>query len=359
MAVYKDGNTNKWKVYFRYTNWQGIRKVAQKRGFRTKKEAKQWETIFLAAKTLNVDMMFDQFVEIYLKDLEPRLKYNTFLNKKYVINSKIILYFKNKTLSEITASDVIQWQNLLLSYRDSNDRPYSPTYLRAVQNQLSAIFNHACNFYNLKDNPSRKAGKMGKKKSKEMLFWTKDEYLKFSEVLKDKPQAYYAFQLLFWCGLRTGELLALTPADIDYGKKNITINKSYQRLEGKDYITCPKTEKSNRLISMPDFLVDMLKEYVSSLYGIKDNDRLFPFTKSYLHKNMTRYAALAGVKRIRIHDLRHSHVAYLIELGFSPVAIAERLGHESIEITYNYAHLYPSKQNDIANKLNKEIKNKI
>ena len=105
---------------------------------------------------------------------------------------------------------------------------------------------------------------------------------------------------------------------------------------------------------MPDFLVDEIKDYYSTLYGFTEKDLLFPVTKSYLHHEMTRGCKNSGVKRIRIHDLRHSHVSLLIELGFSAVAIADRMGHESIDITYRYAHLFPTTQKEIANKLDLE-----
>ena len=117
------------------------------------------------------------------------------------METKIIPYFEKKSLAEITATDVIQWQNQLLSMRDENGMPYAQTYLRTIQNQLSAIFNHACRFYGLTANPSKQAGKMGKAKGKEMLFWTKEEYLQFSEVMKDKPVSYYAFEVLYWTGM--------------------------------------------------------------------------------------------------------------------------------------------------------------
>ena len=130
-----------------------------------------------------------------------------------------------------------------------------------------------------------------------------------------------------------------------------TINKSYQRLKGQDVITSPKTKKSNRTIKMPKFLCEEMKEYLGMLYGLKKKDRIFTVTKSYLHHEMDRGAKAAGVKRIRIHDLRHSHISLLIDMGFSAVAIADRVGHESIDITYQYAHLFPSKQIEMAEKL--------
>ena len=187
-----------------------------------------------------------------------------------------------------------------------------------------------------------------------MLFWTKEEYLKFADVMMDKPLSYYAFEMLYWCGIRMGELLALTPKDFDFEKQTLTINKSYQRLNGRDVITTPKTKKSNRVIKMPKFLCEEMQEYIGMLYEVNENDRLFPITKHYLHHEMDRGAKLAGVKRIRIHDLRHSAISLLIEMGFSALAIAERVGHESIDITYRYAHLFPTKQTEMANKLDVE-----
>ena len=198
------------------------------------------------------------------------------------------------------------------------------------------------------------AGNMGSSKHQEMLFWTKEEYLKFAEVMMDKPLSYYAFEILYWCGIREGELLALTPADFDLDKGLLSITKSYQRLNGKDVITDPKTPKSVRVVQMPDFLTEEIRDYLKSLYKVKPTDRIFEVTKYYLHHEMDRGAKEAEVKRIRIHDLRHSHVSLLIEMGFSAVAIADRVGHESIDITYKYAHLFPSKQQEMAAKLNME-----
>ena len=241
-----------------------------------------------------------------------------------------------------------------MNYKDENGKPLSPVYLKTINNQLSAIFNHAVKFYNLKENPCRKAGSMGKKKNREMLFWTKEEYLKFAEVMMDKPQFYYAFEMLYWCGIREGELLALTPADFDFKKGTVSINKSYQRLNGRDVITTPKTEKSNRIITMPQFLIEEIQDYLRQLYDVGMDERMFLVTKSSLHREMARGAKEAGVQRIRIHDIRHSHVSHLIDMGFSATAIADRVGHESIDITYNYAHLFPSKQMEMADKLNME-----
>lgn len=186
----------------------------------------------------------------------------------------------------------------------------------------------------------------------EMKFWTKEEYLTFSRAMMNKEESYHAFEILYWCGIRLGELLALTAEDFDFEKKTLRINKSYQQIKGKDVITTPKTRKSNRVLTLPDFLVDEMQDYISRLPYLKVDDRIFTITKSGLHHEMDRGCRETGVKRIRVHDLRHSHVSMLIEMGFSAVDIANRVGHESVKVTYRYAHMFPNKDLMIAKKLN-------
>lgn len=354
MAVYKQEKTNTWRVIYRYTDWNGERKQSQKRGFKTKREAQAWEREQLNKLGGDLDMNFKSFVEHYSEDMQTRLKENTWETKKHIIDKKLIPYFGKLKMCNITAQQIITWQNELINYKDDNGKPYSPVYLKTIHNQLSATFNHAVRYYNLKENPCQKAGSMGKKKNREMLFWTKEEYLKFADAMMDKPMSYYAFEMLYWTGIREGELLALTSADFDFEKRTVTINKSFQHLNGRDIITSPKTEKSNRTIQLPKFLCDEMQDYLKMLYDVGLEDRVFPITKSYLHREMDRGAKEAGVKRIRIHDIRHSHVSLLIDMGFSATAIADRVGHESIDITYNYAHLFPSKQAEMADKLDME-----
>ena len=333
MSVYKDGKTGKWRVIYRFTDYTGERKQTQKRGFETRREAVAWEHEQILKTQSSLSMTFGSFCEQYITDLKPRLKQNTWNTKEHILRTKIVPYFKNRKIAEIKSRDVVAWQNTLLGEVDEKGKKYSQTYLKTVHNQLSAIFNHAMKFYGLRENPARQAGNMGKEERKEMLFWTQEEYRKFADVMMDKPLSFYAFEMLYWCGIREGELLALTPADFDFKAGTVTINKSYQRIKGKDVITDPKTPKSNRTIQMPEFLTEEMQEYLRMLYGAGDHDRIFTITKSYLHHEMDRGAKEAGIKRVRIHDLRHSHISLLIEMGFSAVAIADRVGHESIDIT--------------------------
>jgi len=353
LAAYKDKN-GKWYISVYYDDWTGKRSRKVKRGFLTKREALEWERQFLNQSKGDLDMTFEAFLELYKRDLRERLKLSTWVMKTSVIDQKILPYFRDRKVADIKPADIIAWQNVMLTWRDEDGKGYSPTYLKTIHNQCSAIFNHAVRYYDLKSNPAAKAGNMGKEKTKEMLFWTKAEYLKFAEAVMDKPISFYAFEILYWCGLRLGELLALTSIDFDFEKNTVRINKSYQRIGSTDVITDPKTPKSVRTVQMPDFLSEEIREYIGSLYGLAPDERIFPVSKNYLHREMTRGCSVSGVKRIRVHDIRHSHVSLLIDMGFSAVAIADRVGHESIDITYRYAHLFPTTQREIAHKLSVE-----
>ncbi|MDF9825475.1 integrase [Breznakia sp. PF5-3] len=359
MPVYKDKSKGTWYASFYFKNWKGENEKKLKRGFQTKKAAKEWEQSFKAQKTLDFDMKFEDFIEIYKNDMKQRVKLSTWMTKEQIINKKVIPYFKNKKMNLIKTSDIIAWQNEMIGFKQKNGMPYSKCYLKTLHNQLSAIFNHAVRFYDLKQNPAKKAGNMGKNSRREMNVWSKDEYSRFSDSMMDKEISYHAFQMLYWCGIRLGEMLALTGQDFDFNKNTVSINKTYQRIGGVDYITSPKTEKSNRVVQMPSFLAEEMKDYIDKIYHLKKDQRVFHVSKSYIEREMRRGIKEQKLHYIRVHDLRHSHVSLLIEMGFSAVAIADRVGHESIEITYQYAHLFPTKQGDIANKLDSFMKEVI
>lgn len=255
-------------MYYRYTDWQGKVHQTTKRGFQTKREALAWEREQLNKVETDLDMSFESFIDIYTADMKNRIKENTWHTKEHIMRTKILPYFGQRKISDIQPKDIIAWQNEMIKATDKQGKPYSPVYLKTLHNQLSAIFNHAVRFYGLKSNPAQKVGNMGKAKGREMLFWTQDEYAKFSFAVMDKPISFYAFEMLYWCGLREGELLALTPADLDFEKCTVRINKSYQRIGKRDVITDPKTPKSNRTIKMPQFLAEEMQEYLNQLYGI-------------------------------------------------------------------------------------------
>ena len=348
MGAYKDKERNTWYASFYYRDWNGENKKKTKRGFATKKEALEFENEFIMMRSSSVNIPLSVFFKMYEQDKKPRIKLNTWLTKENIVNTHILPYFGNIKVNEITPRDIVAWQNELLKMKDDVGNNYSKTYLRTINSQFSSLFNHAVRFYGLKDNPIHKAGSMGKKHADETNIWTREEFEKFIETQKSDSMAEVGFLILYWGGLRIGELLAVTKEDFDFENNSVTISKSYQRLQGEDYITDPKTEMSNRIVYLPQPVMDTIELYIESRHGYESNDRLFDKTKNYFSHRLKNGRIKAGVKQIRVHDLRHSHVSLLFEMGFSPVDIASRMGHENINITMRYAHMMPSKQQDMA-----------
>ena len=192
MPATRDGKT--WRSQFYYEDWQGVRHKKNKRGFKTKAEAEEWERNFRQQQRKDLDINFENFVEIYFADVENRLRESTIKNKRYVFDLKVTPYFKKKKMCEIKTSDIRAWQNELIK------QGYAPTYLKSINNQLAALFNYAVRYYDLKDNPCRKAGSIGKSKADDMGFWTKQEFKQFLPSMDKKPEARMAFMLLYWTG---------------------------------------------------------------------------------------------------------------------------------------------------------------
>jgi len=347
MSISRDEKLGTYTVQVWYRDALGERRKKTHRGHKTKADARRWEADFLASCEGRLEMRFDDFIKTYYRDVGPRLKPGTKLTKKAIIGKYLLPYFGEMRMCDIVPADIVRWENQLLA------RDLSDTYLHTVCNQLSAVFNHAVRFYRLSSNPMLVTGKVGSKKpTTEMSFWTADEFETFIEALANKPESYHAFMLLYWTGIREGELLALRPMDFDFERGLLMVRRSYSRIKGEDVIGTPKTRKSRRDVLMPDFLRDEMEDYLSTLPDLELEDRIFTMTKHKLAAEMKRGCASTGIKRIRIHDIRHSHVSLLINLGFSANAIADRMGHESAEITENYSHMFPSTQRSLVDALN-------
>ena len=301
----KNGKTM-WYAAFNYTDWTGKYRHTCKRGFKTQREAKEYERSVLDQQNATSDILFSSLVENYMEDMSHRLKPTTMDNKRNIIDSKLLPYFSRLKVCDIDTIKVRKWQNELISFRDENGKPYSQTYLKTVNNQLSAILNYAVTHYNLSTNPCRAAGSIGKSKAGEMKYWTREQYEAFSKNIQ-KSATKLAFDMLFYTGMRSGELLALTPSDI-LPDKRISINKNYAKVKGEELILIPKTAKSNRSIAIPDFLYDDIFEYISKLGEIGKDDRIFYFTKSALEKEIKRVAEKAGLPNIRVHDLSYPNL---------------------------------------------------
>lgn len=263
-----------------------------------------------------------------------------------MLDHHVLPFFRTRIVSDITAADIAAWQTDILS------KNLSSSYVHSANTYLKAIFTYAVDYLGLSKNPCTKP--IGSTKSRKLNFWTPEEYAQFSDAVSDNPEYFIIFEILYYTGMRVGELLALTLNDIDFKHNLIHINKTFYRLTGQDLINPPKTSDSERTIDIPVFLTEEIRAYTKMLYKPDPEARLFNKQVQYIRSVLKDRIAKANVKEIRVHDLRHSHASMLINLGANPVLVAERLGHESPSITMNtYAHLFPKAQHDIVQKIEK------
>lgn len=345
MPAYYDEKTKSWFCKFYYTDYTGARKQKKKRGFSLKREAQDWERVFLEKQQGTPDMTFQALYEIYMEDMAHRLRESTTDTKKSVFKNRILPHFKDKPINSITPADIRAWQNIQIA------AGYSDGYLCRIHRIMSALFNYAITYYNLPSNPCVKAGRMGKD-THSVQFWTLEQYNRFIQHIED-IRAHTALELLFYSGMRFGEMMALTLSDFDFTANTISITKTYHRQT--DRSGPPKTDNGVRHISMPPAIMQEIQAYISRIYGIRLQDRVFTFSESFTRNNIQRGAKKAEIPCIRIHDLRHSHVSLLIDLGFSPHLIAERIGDTVQMVNSTYGHLYPNKHEEVADRLNQLI----
>ena len=198
MSAYKDKTQGTWYVSFRYIDWTGKKTQKLKRGFKTKKEALNYEKEFIRKTAADMKMEMNSFIQVYFEDKKNELKENSIRNKQHMMNKHIVPYFGTRKMNEITPAEIIQWQNTI------QEKGYSKTYERMIQNQLNALFNHAQKIYNLKENPCKKVKKMGKSDANKLEFWTKAEYDRFIAGIEPGSEDYLIFEILFWTGIREG-----------------------------------------------------------------------------------------------------------------------------------------------------------
>lgn len=302
MAAYKDEKAGTYYVKFYYTDWTGKKKQKLKRGFTRKKDAQSWERLFLEELAKSPDITFEALYRKYKLFKENRVRPTTLETQCNAIEHHALPFFRDLIVSAITPAEVAAWQNELLS------KGFSASFTRQINDHI-----------------------------------------------KDNIELYTAFEILYYTGMRKGELLALTLEDINFSEKTISINKTLAYVKGEYIFQPPKTEKSKRTIDAPNFLLEEIKAYIARIYDPRPDQRLFNRSRVWLGQAIT-YACeeLTEVKPIRVHDLRHSHASMLIDLGANPLMIAERLGHDDVKMTMNiYAHLFQSHQKEIIEKLEK------
>ena len=352
MPYYQDKKTKKWSCRFYYTDNTGKRLQKKKCGFNRLCDAKQWERDFLARVSGSPDMPFSELAKLYLQDKKRTAKISSYESMENRIRNWLLPSFGDRPISEITPAELRSWQLDLKDVTGSTGKPLAPSYMNNIINQLSVILNYGVRYYGLSSNPMKIAGNIVGKKAKSLNFWTKQQFEAFISTFDKKDPYYTFFMILYYTGMRKGELQALTPADIDLSEGSISVNKTVRVVDGIKHIMPPKTPKSERIIVIPGFLCDVIRDYESRFYKIDPDEMIFYVGRSSYRPHLNKHADQAGIPRIRVHDLRHSHASLLVDLGFSAVLIAERLGHEDVSTTLNiYSHLFPSRQKEVAEKL--------
>lgn len=346
MPVYQDSKTKKYYFSCYYVDWQGQRRRKVKRGFLLARDAKEAEREFLAQYASECNMSLKAMYDFYIADCRQRLKSSTVVIKKSLFEKSILPYLGELAMNDISPANIRQWQNEILG-------KYAATSAHNVNSQLSALFNFACKFYGLQQNPVRITGSIGGVHSDVAQYWTITEFRLAMFHVRDIADKT-AITLLFYSGMRIGELLALNIADYDRQAFTVQVSKTLAQGEQGKVIQTPKTKKSNRQITIPYAAVEALNNYINALYEPKEKDRLFFMSSEHLQKTLRAAAIAAGVPAIRLHDLRHSHASILINNNVNIKAISERLGHQRIETTLNiYGHLYRGQDADIANLLDR------
>lgn len=352
MSVYEDRSSGCWISSCRFKDINGSPKRTTKRGFKTRGEAEEWERRLKSEANIRT-LTLSEFFRVYARDIKPTVAASTWKNKEVLFRDKIEPYLGATFIEELSTQDILLWQDLMRFMRRKDGSSLFADLSQNHQQPTRCDLEPCSQILSARAKPHERASQDGKEEGKEMSFWTKAEYLTFAKQIEDDPIAHCAFEILYWCGLRLGELLALTGDDIDFNRGVIMVRRSVAKVGSRYETSSPKTSTSRRVIQMPPFLEEELSA-VMYLKGIQPHERIFPFTHDKMRKQMQAATKKANLPRIRVHDLRHSHVSLLIDLGFPAPAIAERIGHSSISVTYTYAHLFPTRQHNISNALEAE-----
>lgn len=346
MPVYKERKNGKPGYWFARVNYHqnGEKKSKSKHYFTSKKEAQEWEKEY--KKILNNDnsMSFQSLHSEYMELMTPRLKETTISRKKHIYKINIYPFFKNIPLDEIDKTTIIKWQNWILK------KNYSDTYTKLINQELKAFFRYAEVFKDLK-NPMNGISSIGSfTKNKDSVVWDKEIFDRFIQEVEE-PVYKALFYTFFYTGIRIGELQGLYWEDIDFKKKQIFIQRTFNHVDGKNIISTPKTKTSIRKIYINDTLLKILKKYKERCLYIKTK-RVFNVSKSTINRTLKIYANKADVPVITPHGFRHSHASLLIHMGVDIATISKRLGHSNVGVTMQiYAHMMPNSDEHVAKEL--------
>lgn len=346
----KDGSI-RWLAKFYYTA-NGKRKQKLKRGFKLKRDAEKYERDFLVEErddaTYIEGLEWSEFTKLYMRKIKNTISAHTFQTKRYVFKSHITPAFKGYKVKNVTTAMVQEWANSLVP-------DYKQSTINTIYSNMRALFNWAERVYGLNNVSSNVVRPNKRENKREMKIWTYEEFSKAIDVMTNL-KGRTAVILLYWTGMRKGELFALTWADYDHKNGSIRINKSFQHLNGgRDVITPPKTSASVRTLKLPNQAIEALDEYKKHCYDVSASSLIFPYQRRLISNAIKEAVNKAGLKRIRVHDLRHSHASYLISRGANIKLVQKRLGHKDISVTLNtYAHLYPNEEDKLIDIMNAE-----
>ena len=364
MPVYYNADKKTWYTMFYAKDYKGMNKKYKKTGFKKKKEAQEYEYEFKKKISKSVNMSFNSLYELYFEDYKKRHKPTAINTVETFFRLHILPFFDNIEISKINSYMIREWQNEMLEKKNENGKLFSENSKANIYAALKSMFNWATKYQGLNENPCKNLGAFGGKKNRsEMKIWSVDDFNKFINLLeiknKEKNDKYtdsiIIFKILFWTGLRIGEVLALTFDDINLKEKFIDVNKTISHINKKDYITTPKTLGSVRKVILPENLISDLELYFSKFekQKISKSKRIFNLKKSQLRYILEKCSIQAEVEKIRLHDFRHSHASYLLFIQADITAISKRLGHDNLQTTINtYSHLYKDANKQLIKKLN-------
>ena len=355
MAVYKDKKHNTYFTRFRVNG-----REIKKRGFATKAEAQAYEFKKKYEEDNPARIRFTELISEYRSYCKTNITYATYMRTGIFFDKFIIPHFPNKYIEDITELDCLRfWQ-----YVQSLDK--SSGYKNDILGSFKGVFKHAEIYYKLKNNPSIHLQRFPKtreeklrRKNRDMNIWTVEEFEKFIACVDD--YVYKAlFITLFYTGMRKGEILAHTWNDLK--DHVICVDKSLSRktdLDSSYEVKEPKTVSSIRDITLNESLYQYLLEYKEQrtyIPGFSEDWYMFgtniPLAENTLTRKKDEAIKKAGVKRIHIHDFRHSHASNLIANGVNIVAVSKRLGHTNVAMTLEiYTHLLQKNDDELLNDL--------
>ena len=308
-----------------------------------------------------LEMTYDAFIhDVYYPGVTPSVRPNTLSHKKQRLKDHVIPAFGKMLMKDITPQHILCWQEMEREdYDKRTGKPYSETYLWSNWKELKASLNYAVRYCNLPDNPCNHVPALGSQYSnKTPVIWTIEQYKQFRAAI-DNRIYYLPFDILFWGGLRLGEMLALYKSDVDLSHGTLSVTKSYTLVDGEGIISLPKTEAGIRKVRIPDFVCDEFKEYFIANNDLAWDERLFSaMSCERMGRALHRYADVAEIPDTKIHNLRHSHISMLVSFGYSLLEVGKRVGHNSIQITNHYTHAYESTQEEMVQKLNEAYNEK-